>query len=229
MKTEAKKTKGERDNMVGCAKLEKLFRIPETTVIAKDGSKRKLILEHRLGSKVGTFTRDELFTKTGLEKEFYDYTDKLIKKFPDVKTKNALVDSLEKRYRARLSSWVKAFRSSLISFYSGQRIRPIMAFVPVRDIKKPELFIQGYIDTESLVPILGEVEDITLAIEAQNAQLKRMVDEYEENRRIAKKALSLPGLNKDLQYRLDQLASGTLEKTHLLERIEQKKDKEESK
>jgi hypothetical protein len=203
-------------------KLEKYWKIPPLTIGAKDGSKRKLILEHRIGREA--FTEDELFTQLGMEKELLKHTIQMEKNFSDSKVKQFYANAAHAKYMARLRHWLGAYRAHLCRMYIGQRIKPIMRPIPIEDPKHPgqirkEWGIWGFIDVDTLSPIIGDLDDITLAIESANANIKKMVDEYKENQAIARKALTLPSVNKDLMNRLNMVASGTLEKVHLIERI----------
>lgn len=157
--------------------------------------------------------------KTGLEKELLATGVKLEKKFHDRKTFEKFFNISHKDYVTRLRAWTRMYRKYLVGFYEPQGIRPIMNFVPLSDPKKPVLFIPGFFDTNSLTPVLGELDDITLALEVKNAHLKSAVDEYRENQKIAKQAMNLPHVNKDLQHRLTQVASGTIDRALLLERF----------
>lgn len=186
---------------------------------AKDGTKRKLTIQHRIGSDGGAFTLEELMVKTGLEKELLAAGMKIEKKIHDRKDFEKFFNIFHKDYTTRLRAWTRMYRAYLVGFYEPQGIRPIMNFVPLTDPKKPVLFIPGFFDTNTLTPVLGDLDDITLALEVKNAHLKSAVDEYRENQKIAKQAMNLPHVNKDLQQRLTQVASGTIDRTLLLERF----------
>lgn len=200
-------------------KLDKFFKTPPATLPAKDGSKRKIILEHRLGSDNGAYTLSNLLQRTGLLKELTDRAIVMEKKIPDAKLSNQFFNALQAKYFMRLRMWVKSYRSYLTRYYLGQKIRPIMNFVPTPNDKKPVLFIQGFVDIETSVPLLGDLDDITLAIEAKNSNLKKMMDEYKSNQIIAKKMMSLPNINKDLEHRLNLVATGQLERIEFKDRV----------
>jgi len=200
--------------------LDKYFRLPgPVTVPAKDGSKRKLSLQHRVGPDGGAWNLEELMEKTGLEKELLATTIKLERKFHNRKDFDRLFNITHKDYTTRLRAWIRIYKSYLVEFYASQGIRPVMNFVPDADPKHPVLYIQGFIDIETLTPVFGDLDDLTLAIEVKNAHLKSAVDEYRENQRIAKQAMNLPGVNKDLQNRLSQIVAGTVDRLLLLERF----------
>ena len=199
--------------------LDKFFKIPAVNIPSKDGKKRKLTIQHRIGADGGAYEIEALMDKTGLEKELLATGVKLEKKFHDRKTFEKFFNISHKDYVTRLRAWIRMYRNHLVSFYEGQGIRPVMNFVPVDDPKKPVLFIQGFYDTSTLMPVLGDISDITLALEVKNAHLKSAVDEYRENQKIAKQAVNLPGINKDIQHRLTQVASGTVDRALLLERF----------
>lgn len=188
-------------------------------VTSKDGTKRRLTLQHRTGHEGGAFTMEALMSKTGLEKELFAIGVKLEKKFHDRKTFEKFFNIAHKDFVTRLRAWVNMYRKYLIDLYLPQALRPILNFVPIDDPKKRQLCIAGFYDTNTLTPAFGELDDITLALEVKNSHLKGAVDEYRENQKIAKQAMHLPGVNKDLQNRLTQLASGTLDRTMLLERL----------
>ncbi len=80
--------------------------------------------------------------------------------------------------------------------------------------------IAGFIDIKTLAPVAGDLELITRALELKNVHLQPLVDEYQENRQIAKRMLTISGVNKDLQHRLGQVVSGNVEKIQLIERYE---------
>jgi len=69
-----------------------------------------------------------------------------------------------------------------------------------------------------------EAIDLVSALEHKNAHLKQMVDEYNMNRQIARNMMSLPGVNKDIQHRLNNVATGAIDRQMLLE---QRKDEDE--
>jgi hypothetical protein len=205
--------------------LDRFFKTPPVNVPAKDGSKRKLTIQHRVGSDGGSYSIEKLMDKTGLEKELLAIGVKLEKKFHDRKTFEKFFNIAHKDFVSRLRAWVNMYRKYLIEFYAPQSIRPIMNFLPIDDPKKRELFISGFVDVNTLSPVFGEFSDITLALEVKNAHLKSAVDEYRENQKIAKAAMALPGVNKDLQHRLTQVATGTIDRAMLLERVTEEASK----
>lgn len=122
--------------------------------------------------------------------------------------------------RKMVLGWVRSYRAYLADFYSAQRIKPIMRFVPVEDEKdltkiEKAIFIQGFYDVDTLMPVLGDIDTIALALESRNAELKEWADEYLENQSIAKKALALPGIKKDVQNRLNRVVTGSVAPLHL--------------
>jgi len=193
--------------------------MPTVNIPAKDGSKRKLTLQHRTGSDGGAYMLEELMDRTGLETELLKLGTKLEKKFHDPKTFEKFFNITHKDYTNRLRMWIRQYRTYLVGFYEPQKIKPVMNFVPVDDPKKPVLFIQGFVDIENLTPVLGDIDDVTLALEVKNGHLKSAVDEYRENQKIAKQAMGLPGINKDVQNRLSQVVSGAVDRVYLLERF----------
>lgn len=204
--------------------IDRFFRIKPVSLPAKDGSKRRFTLEHRIGDDGGTFTIAHLTDVTGMEAKAVKEATEARKGIHNKKTAKKVYNDILRDARNRVRGWVKAYRNHLIEFYAPQGIRPVMRFVPAKDendatkIKKV-VFIQGFYDTDSLTPVIGDIDAITLALEARNAKLKLSVDEYRENQAIAKKALALPGINKDIQNRLNQIVTGSVTPLLLDERF----------
>ena len=199
---------------------DRWFRIPPVKVKAKDNPDEKIILEWRTGRDGGAWTIDQYMTKTGADKELLKKGTSLEKKFPDRRVFKEFFDSLHMHALGRIRTQWRSYRSYIARKVRSQGIRPIAAFVPVDDPENPIGFIQGFIRIDTLAPAAGEIADIVLALEATNARLKPMVDEYRENQQVARKIMGLPGVNKDIQNRLGQVVSGNLDRALLLERFQ---------
>jgi len=201
--------------------LNGLFRIPPASMLARDGSRRHFKVEHRIDKDV-YFTMESLIDKTDLDDEITEKA-RVYEKLGDKVFKKEF-RRLYKDAKNTIRGAVRAFRAGFLTdFYVSQGIAPIMAFMPGVDPKRPKkrgLYIVGFYDTGTLVPVLGEIDDITLALELRNAYLKGAVDEYREKQGIAKAALQIPGVNKDLQQRLQRIVAGEVDRQYLIGQIE---------
>jgi len=220
---EATKTKVEK-----FLKLLKFWAMPPVNLKAKDGSGRKITVEHCVGREV-MMTIEEIMDKTGLAKELLARSIKLEKKF-DPKNFEEFFKAIHRKYIGTVHNWHRSTRSFLFRFYEPQRFFPIYNFGYTEPFvqgkkNKKHLFIQGLVDSRSLTPIYWEeLNDLVSALEHKNAHLKQMVDEYNMNRQIARNMMSLPGVNKDIQHRLNNVATGAIDRQMLLE---QRKDEDE--
>jgi hypothetical protein len=200
-------------------RLDPFFRTNVATVMSKDGSKRRFAIQHNTG-RDRAYTLAQLMDLTKVEAEAVEEALAAKKSIHNKKTANKVYNSILRDALNKVRGWVKSYKADLIEFYSPQRIRPVMNFVPNTDEKaesdKPVVFIQGFFDVDSLMPVLGDIDSVTLALEIRNASLIDKVNEYRENQAIAKKSLSLPGINRDIQNRLTNIVAGNVTK-HLLE------------
>jgi len=208
--------------------LDGLFRIPEVSLLAKDGSRRHFRVSHRIGkdrvseSNPGYFTVDTLIDKMELDDEIVEKARIYEKLGKEALRKE--FGRLHREARNTVRNAVRGYKSGpLTGFYTQQGIAPILTFMPGVDPKHPKkrgCYIVGFYDTASLMPVLGDIDDITLALEIRNAYLKGAVDEYRENQGIAKKAIGLPGINRDLQNRLQHVVAGEVDRQYLIQQIE---------
>ncbi len=180
-----------------------------------------MTLEHRMGPEGGASLNEQaVFERVGFEKELMSRGVKLERSFTNRKLFDEFFEAMHRRYKARLRSWVRSYRNYLSRLYQPQEFKPVFGYVPTDDFNKPILMIAGFIDIKTLAPVAGDLELITRALELKNVHLQPLVDEYQENRQIAKRMLTISGVNKDLQHRLGQVVSGNVEKIQLIERYE---------
>ena len=192
-------------------RLNKLFKIPPKTTEAKDGSGRKIIVEHRVGKTSVAYTADMLMDRLGLETEWAETCTKLEKKFRDREMFDKLSDQVYTGQRAKLSGAVKALRSHLEKFYRTQGIVPLLAFVPIND-KDLGLYIQAFVDTSSYQLVVGDVGDAVIWSESVAIRTKPMADMFKRSQVTARKLLGRKDVNKDLAGRLEAVVSGELPK-----------------
>ena len=192
-------------------KLNKLFKIPPKTHEAKDGSGRKVIVEHRVGRTSVAYTAEMLMDRLGLENEWAETCSKLEKKFRDREMFDKLSDQVYAGERAKLSGAVKAFRSHLEKFYQTQGIAPLLAFVPIND-KDTGLYIQAFVDVTSHQLVVGDVGDAVIWSESVAIRTKPMADMFKRSQSTARKLLGRKDVNKDLAGRLEAVVSGELPK-----------------
>lgn len=192
-------------------RLNKLFKIPPKTHDSKDGSGRKIIVEHRVGKTSVAYTAEMLMDRLGLENEWAETCAKLEKKFRDREMFDKLSDQVYAGQRAKMSNAVKAFRSHLEKFYQTQGIAPLVAFVPIND-KDLGLYIQAFVDVNSHQLVVGDVGDAVIWSESVAIRTKPMADLFKRSQVTARKLLGRKDVNKDLAARLESVVSGELPK-----------------
>jgi hypothetical protein len=200
-------------------KLDSLFILGKSvSPKARDGSERKL---HRIGRARGAYTRGQLFSKLGLEKEYKKTCKKLQRKFHDSDEFEELAIEIHARRMARLGGWIQDYRGHLTKYYADQDLEPVMYFVPVDEDRSNDiLFLQGFVDPGTDNFVTGDFEDVVLALESSNVRRKPQAEKYDRTRKIARNMLKLPGVNRDLRDRLLRVASGTIDRPMLKERFE---------
>jgi hypothetical protein len=199
--------KSEKRKLALWERLNRLFKIPPKTQDAKDGSGRKVIIEHRVGRSNVAYTVPMLMDRLGLEDEWADTCVKLEKKFRDREMFDKLSDQVYRGQRAKLSGAVKAFRAHLAKFYQTQGIAPLLAFVPVND-KDMGLYIQAFVDAITHQLVVGDVGDAVLWSETVAIRTKPLADLYRESQSTAKRLLGRKDVNKDLAARLEAVVAG---------------------
>jgi hypothetical protein len=218
--------------LTGYMRLDPFFRTNVATVMSKDGSKRRFTIQHQMGRE-RAYTLRQLMDLTKLEEEAVEEALAAKRGIHNKKTAQRVYNTILREALNKVRGWVKSYKADLIEFYLPQRIRPVMNFVPNTDAKaesdKPVVFIQGFYDLDSLMPVLGDIDSVTLALEIRNANLVDKVNEYRENQAIAKKSLSLPGINRDIQNRLNNIVAGNVTKHLLEERLKSNEEGDDTK
>lgn len=189
------------------AKLSKLFQIPPTWYKTKDG--RKILLQHRVGKSSGAYTREEIAAKIGIDTEFAKdcaYANKVMK---DTEALRSHTESLAKRYSSTQRHVVKAYRKSLAAFYDGQGLIPRFAQVPSAT-GKAILYVQGLVDKKTLVPVIGDVEDIVAWTCTEAQRSKNGHDRFVAAQGQSDALLKLPGINPDLKGLLTDVSEGNV-------------------
>lgn len=220
-------TKARKDAESAFMVLNQFWKTDPVSVLAKDGSKLRYTLEHRIGRP--GYTMKALFELVGLEKKLADFRIQMRKEIRNDKTREKVINSEKKALKSRLRGWIRDFKTVYLpDKYKVQNLRPIMSFLPDKESEAEEkiIFIEGFINTQTLMPVVGDIDAVTLAMEIRNAKLKDAVDEYRENQAIAKKALSLPGINKDIQNRLTNIVAGNVDRLLLHERFKKEETTE---
>jgi hypothetical protein len=190
--------------------LERKFRIGAHRLRARDGSRRNFTLEHRMGRMGGAFNESDLMELLGMADVFFKRAKQIDKKFPNRDFFNDITKSLFETQRRSARNAVTSLRGFFNRFYAPQGIKVIMTFVPVPGEKEPRVYIQGFYDESTLKPVLGDPEDIALALQTKNTHLKPLAEEYALNRKVAKQMLTLPGVTKSAKERLLLVTSGQL-------------------
>jgi hypothetical protein len=211
--------KTESKNVEGFMSLNSSWKIDPVSVPAKDGSKIRYTIQHRMGPP-GVEKKD-LFFIAGLEDRLTDAKVRIKKEIRGESNQRKLIRSEKSDLNKALSDYIRSYREYLDEFYLEIGIRPIFQKLPdePNDVKSSKKYqIPGFYNLKTLKPVLGDISMVTLALEMRNADLKDSVDEYRENQMIAKNALELPGLNKDLENRLSNIVAGNVSKQYLLER-----------
>jgi hypothetical protein len=212
--------KAEAKKAEGFMSIDSSWKIDPASVPAKDGSKIRYTIQHRMGPP-GVDKKD-LFFITGLEDRLTDARVRIKKEVRGEANQKKLIRSEKSDLAKALSDYIRSYREYLHEFYLEIGIRPIFQRLPEdpNDPKAVKKFqIPGFYNLKTLKPVLGDIGMVTLALEMRNADLKDSVDEYRENQMIAKNALELPNLNKDLENRLSNIVAGTVSKQYLLERV----------
>lgn len=224
-----KKMKAKKDDETGFMILDQFWKTDPASVVAKDGSKLRYTLEHRVGRP--GLTMKALFDLTGLEKRLGEFRIKMRDEIRNDKTREKVIASEKKALKSKLRGWIRGYKSTYLpDKYKVQNLRPIMAFLPDKESEEEEkgIFIEGFINIQTLMPVIGDIDAVTLAMEIRNAKLKDAVDEYRENQAIAKKALALPGINKDIQNRLTNIVAGNVDRLLLHERFKKEDEQGEA-
>jgi len=199
------------------------FHVEPREVVAKDGSGMKYMPEHRVGPNAGAFTRAEMWKKGKFEKEYFDRTISLEKKFTDAALKLELANTIEGGLQRRLGGYIRQYKQYLAKFYRDQALVPMMAFVPLAIKGDNCFYLQGFYNAKTLKPVIGDVKDWALWTEAQAAWTRPIAETYDTTVAVAKMILKLPHLNKDIQNRLGMVVSGTMDRTALLEHLKNPK------
>lgn len=203
-------------DLVAVHKLDRYFRIDPVNIKAKDGSDRKLIIEHRIGPSM-LFSKGDLLKKTGLEKEYFDTCMQLEKKFRDRDAFDKLCEQVFRGTKAKLTLWLRSYRAWLREYYAGQGIQPVMVFAPKHGHDNHVLYIQAFIDLNNSKLVAGDVADLALWAETTSVWTKSAADRYADAVQVAKNILKLPGVNPDMKARLSLLVNGQYDRKMLLE------------
>ena len=197
-------------------RLDKKFRVPPVNIRTRDRD-RTIVIEHRLGAKGGAFSRKDLFKSTGLEAEFGKTCTKLSGKFRDREIFDNLCHRIHQGEMQKLNNWVSSYKKYLNNFYLGQRLKPLVGFLPYADKRDPVMVIAGFRDLETHAPVAGDLADISLFLESEAIHSKAIHDHYREIVQIAKTLLKLPDVNKDIQGRMSLVIDGEVTKAGLIE------------
>ena len=190
--------------------LEKLFRTPPVQYKAKDGTGRKVIVEHRIGAKAGSFRKTDLMYRTKLEKEWQDLYNKYQNRLRDRKEFERIMDSCWKTQCDKLQKLIRSYRTYLEKFYVAQRLFPLFAYVPIDGSDEMGLYIQALVDVETEALVAGDANDVALWTEVTQVRTLPIKKRNDMSLRIAKQLMKLPGVNKDIQHRMKLVVTGNL-------------------
>lgn len=190
--------------------MEKLFRTPPVKYKAKDGSGKRVIVEHRVGKVSGAFRKKDLLMRTKLEKEWTDLYAKYQKKIRDRREFEKIMDGMWKTQCDKLQRMIRAYRVYLEKFYASQEAFPMFIYVPIDDMGTMGLYLQGLLDANSESLLVGKPEDAALWTEVTQIRTKPIKERNLMSLRVAKQLMKLPGVNKDIQHRMKMVTSGNL-------------------
>ncbi len=198
-KSKSNGKKGEPDFLLA---LDPLFRTPPGDKRAIDGSRVMYTLQHRMGRAGGVYTKAQLMVRTGLEKMYWSKVMAQEKKMSDAAL-NEYLDLQRDRAERLLTKYLGKYRDFLNKFYADDEIEVMMQYISIDDKRENDIiFIQGFVELGGdTIKLAVDVADVIAALESFNAGTKGIRDRYERNRRIARRTLSLPGVNRDLKER----------------------------
>jgi hypothetical protein len=209
-KANAQKTQKKRVLEKRYAALERLFRTAPVRYTVKNGSGAKVIVEHRVGRLSGSYSSKHLLAKTGLEKEWMNCFKKYEKKIRDRAEFDRIMDSMLSTQKSKLMHMVKGYRTFLEKFYLSQNARPLFSYVPVPHSDDKELYLQGMVDLDNNSVLVGSPEDVALWVEITQHQTDPIKRKNLLSLKIAKQMMKLPGVNKDIQYRMKMITAGNI-------------------
>ncbi len=175
----------------------------------KDGN-GKAVLEHRIGRSVTYHVKKSLMMKVGLEKEWREQVNYFRRKITVAKELQRLSDSLWTTQMKKLSSMVTGYRRFLTKFYERQGLLPCMTYVPINGQGELGLYIQALVDIRTFKLVAGEADDAALWNEVTAVREKSHVDMYQRAIDCAKALMTLPSVNKDIQYRMNLISRGQI-------------------
>lgn len=175
---------------------------------AKDGSGRKVIIEHRIGKTTASFAKKQLLNKVGLEKEWREQCKMLQRRITNAKEWEKLCDALYTSQMKKLGGMIGSYRKFLNNFYGTQGISPCLTYVPVDGSGSFGIYIQALIDEKTRMLVAGEPEDLALWSEVTASREKSHVDMYDNALLVAKGLLRLSSVNKDIQARMQLVTRG---------------------
>lgn len=196
--------------------IDRLFRIAPVKKKARGDASRVVIVEHRIGKDAGAYTRPRLMDRTGLEQEWLDTMTKMEKKYRDRKRFETLSDVVYSGQKAKLSSWLRSWKQYIVRFYENQGLKPLASFVPIND-SEWGIYIQALIDIDSRDLVVGDTMDYALYAESVYSATRGVAIMNRECIQMAKTIMKLPGVNKDIQNRMNLVAKKQLKgRPHML-------------
>lgn len=175
---------------------------------AKDGSGRRVIIEHRIGKTTSHFTKKQILNKVGLEKEWREQCRSLQRRITNIKEWESLCDSLYGTQMKKLGAMVTHYRKFLTKFYSTQDIVPCLTYVPVDGSGTFGIYVQALVDAKTRMLVAGEAEDLALWSEVTASREKSHVDMYDVAVSVAKGLMRLSSVNRDIVHRMTMVAKG---------------------
>lgn len=212
---ELKAKSGDRKTYV--EKIDKLFRIPPTSVKAKDGSGEILTIEHRVGAAAGTYTAPQLMAKLGFEQKYADFCATERRRYSDEKNWEIVQTVYYGYLRSQMYMALKHYRVFLGEMYANtaRPLVPLMAFVPVGE-RRTGVYIQGFQDANSLKPLLfDKAADLLAWAEKEANSNRRSYRRYQVVQETLRASMTLPGINKDIEHAMKLMLQEPARLTHL--------------
>lgn len=192
--------------------MDRLFRISPSKAKAVDGSGEWIIIEHRVGKEAGHYTVKHLMDKLGLEEQYAEYVKEMQKTIRDEDRLKEILAGKYRVLRGAVGRTVTEYRNYLRKFYANRPrpLSPMFAFVPIEGTNEEGLYIQALQDTATLKLVVGKADDDGKWCEKLFVRTKAAADMNRHAEQSAKALLSHPGINKDLRFRVGQIAQGKL-------------------
>ena len=140
-------------------KLDELFRLPVDVKVRRED--KICNIHHRIGREGGAFTKEMLSTHI-FSDEIRKDVDAMKSMVGHQQTSLEFLNAMIQRYRAKTVRLTIMYRKKLEAEYMDQDLKPVVKFVSRGE--EGELFFQGFIDSKTLKPTLGSIEDIALGL-----------------------------------------------------------------